>query len=323
MRLLRLLLLLIFWSFATSLKAQLIPMSGIFNLDQGCFFEDSCSYISIGSNISDSLWQIGTSANKSVFGAAFEGSKSMLTDTSGPYPVNSDASFTYRFANAFNWGGIVLSFRHWYETDSLKDGGNIEVSFDDGASWKDVYDDSSFLYTISDTLLSENLYTSQDTLFDGKRGFTGSSGGWIQTRIQWVFYLPLRLSEINSEWDVLFRFHFRSDSIPETRDGWMIDQIEASFVDVGGGIENMQNSSLQLYPNPAKNNLTISAPFQWQSTIEATIYSLDGRKVMEETIRSDSKQLSLKLKETLQPGAYILHLNDGKHSQQQRFVINE
>ena len=74
---------------------------------------------------------------------------------------------------------------------------------------------------------------------------------------------------------VLFRFSYMTDSIDIDRDGWIIDDIVC--MDYWESTTELQNNSMiSVYPNPARNNLTISSGLDLETV---SIYTLDGQQV--------------------------------------------
>jgi hypothetical protein len=142
------------------------------------------------------------------------------------YPSGNNSSFTMTAAlEPFSWSPVFfLQFYQAFDTDTLRDGGYLEVSWDYGSTWINVFDDWMMPVTIE--IYDPQWYPMQaDTLFNGQRGFSGRSnrtGGhpqWFFTSICWT---NIGFIEVDT---LKFRFNFVSDTIPEQRDGWMIDQI--------------------------------------------------------------------------------------------------
>ena len=104
-------------------------------------------------------------------------------------------------------GGGNLSFQHYYDTESSTyayDGGNIQISTDDGENWEIIYPDGGYP---ADSV----------TGLDSEPGYYGNSDGWVQASFD--------LSNFSGE-DVIFRFRFGSDSVIDTYEGWYFDDVQ-------------------------------------------------------------------------------------------------
>ncbi|MEA1897486.1 MAG: hypothetical protein U9N53_07460, partial [Bacteroidota bacterium] len=81
----------------------------------------------------DNIWQIGES-HKTIFGPAGTPPNSIMTDTINPYPINNHSIFQYLITKPENMQDncislISLSLYHKIHTDTLKDGGFIDISY--------------------------------------------------------------------------------------------------------------------------------------------------------------------------------------------------
>ena len=119
----------------------------------------------------------------------------------------------------------IFSFWQWYIIQFHRDGGNVSISTDNGATWTIIepvggYDDNSV------------------NGLDGRPGFTGSSGGWVQA----IF----NLDGITTGTIFKIRFRFGSDGAIRYP-GWYID-------DVGG-------TGLRPYPSYDAAAVNIEAPY--------------------------------------------------------------
>ena len=95
----------------------------------------------------------------------------------------------------------VLEFYQWYNIEDYYDGGNVQISTNNGTTW---------------TLITpEGGYPSSNIYALNQAGYTNTSGGWVQARFDLTSY---------ADRDVLFRWRFASDSYV-TEDGWYIDDV--------------------------------------------------------------------------------------------------
>lgn len=199
---------------------------------------DLANYIYVDTTQTNNLWQIGT-PSKSLFNSAHSPQLALLTDTLNTYPNATQNSFEFVIITD---DFTSIDFWHRYDTDSLKDGGIVEVSTDGGLTWTNI---------IMDTITGfffDNFYSANDTIasFNMQPGFTGSSSGWIKSRIM----------KSGGMWYYRFRFTFSSDTIDNNRDGWMIDDFD--YICMGTSIEETEiNAMIKLYPSPAIDQFTI------------------------------------------------------------------
>ncbi len=119
------LFILIFLGFS-KINAQILPFLGIYNIDS-CKFESACKYVSFSSD-SNNIWQLGK-PNKVFFDSAYSGTNAIITDTINSYSVTNHSYFDIKIPSNswFQLGNRIISFKHKFDTDSLKDGGYIEA----------------------------------------------------------------------------------------------------------------------------------------------------------------------------------------------------
>jgi len=120
------------------------------------------------------------------------------------------ADMTLTTTNAYNLTNVsTLSFWHFYSTESGYDGGVVEMSTNNGATWIDLYP-----YMIQNPC---NAVIAPDagTGITNRRAFTGSSNGFIQTVVN--------LSTFAGS-SAKFRFRFVTDNGTAVL-GWYVDDI--------------------------------------------------------------------------------------------------
>lgn len=256
---------------SVSLSAQINPYNGIYDLDS-CHFETPCSWILIH-NDTDNIWQIGT-PQKPFFDTAYSPANALVTDTVHAYASSNSSFFDIPVPTDLVYTNLILSFKHRFQTDSLSDGGYIEISYDEGATWRNVIQDTLMPFAFN----SENLYTSSDMLLGGVNGFSGTSDGWITTRIQWIWGMPAK----GTESEITIRFHFISDSVQTNKAGWMIDNILLSQANIPGGISDLHYSgiSIKIAPNPADYFINLSMEEQKApGPYTLTVFNVLGQEV--------------------------------------------
>lgn len=240
--------------FNVNLKAQLgeIPMDTV-------DFESVCDYIAIDTS-AQNIWQIGI-PNKIVFNSANSLPNAIVTDTINNYPINNHSYFDLYLGNFNNtWYpySMFFEFKHKIDSDTLKDGGYITVSYDMGQTWVNIINDSLF-WGNSPQFSISTLYSNTDTLFNHEKGFSGTTNGWESVNFGW-FVPPTKKSGNTIPGDtMIIRFNFISDSIDTQKEGWLIDDIRLYAVDMGGKIGSKDNlKTISVFPNPSSDKMIIS-----------------------------------------------------------------
>ena len=241
-----------------------------------CIFKNHCNIINIDTSASN-LWQIGQPL-KNYFDTAYIGTKSLLTDTINPYPAGNYSVFEIDM-NDFSklgFGAIyILEFTHKIDTDTLKDGGIIEIFYDYNIGWENILDTTEGWSVIN--YYNYNMYKESDTLFNGEKGFSGKND-WITSGVIFDTY-----QDCCSGDNLKFRFTFISDSIDNPKDGWMIDNVkihEHAWIWSVKEIFKSKNP-LKVYPNPATNSVTVELDDDNNKIYDAHLFDLAGKKVRE------------------------------------------
>lgn len=282
--------------------SQIDPHNGIYDIDS-CHFESICPMVQFDS-INQGIWQIGK-PSKIYFDSAFSPVNAIVTDTLNNYPVSNHSYFDLAVPNWYG-AGIIVSFRHKFDTDTLTDGGYIEVSYDDEGVWTNIINENIAHGPIGFNV--ENLYTSQDTLADGVPGFSGNSQGWVHTRVQWIWLYWLK----NYPPDTLrLRFHFVSDSIQTNKDGWMIDNILVSYADQDSSVDEpvFSQNDIKIAPNPVGSFACINLSESSGDFLTVSIFNSWGQKVKRCRIIS-SREFRIDTSELTQ-GIYFVQIENG------------
>ncbi len=242
-------------------------------------FDTAYHYINIDTS-SHNLWQVGT-PHKTYFNSAYSSAKAIVTDTVNDYPVNNYSYFDL-YIGSFNFPlgypyDIFIDFWHKFDTDTLKDGGYITVSWDKGLTWMNIINDSvygGYYYFGTPCYDGYNLYTATDTLYNGEYGFSGRSNGWVHTGFAWYIF-PVKLNPPDT---MILRFNFISDSINNPKEGWMIDSIRLFSIDLGSGIHNLLavNNTVKVFPNPFNSGTVISLNKTYE-TVKLEVYDMQGK----------------------------------------------
>jgi len=239
-------------------------------------FEEPYEYLQIDTS-SQNIWQIGE-PSKIFFDSAYSINSAIVTDTLNYYPLNNYSYFDLNIGSYnVDWypDDIFIEIKHKIDTDTLKDGGFITVSYDQGLTWMNIINDTVYGQATPswDNL---NLYNLYDTLYNGEFGFSGHSNGWITTMFSW-HYIPVK-NDIDVIGDTMIvRFNFISDSIENNKEGWMIDNIKLYSVDLGGGINDAKSLKFNIAPNPM-NEISI-IKLENYSEIQLSIFNIQGQLV--------------------------------------------
>jgi hypothetical protein len=285
------------------LCAQLDPFLGIVQID-ACDFTDTCAYVVIPEPAIN-LWVRGES-QKTILNHI---GKVMITDSVYTYPNGTNASFEIHWPTWDQYPmSLIMGFHHSMDSDSLLDGGIIEVSRDYGASWTNVIEDQTNML-----FLSNELYTSSDTLFTGEKGFSGTFNDRY-TEIEWVWMFPVKDLPTDT---MYYRFRFIGDAIDNAKEGWMISDITFSYADLGSGIEETPLFDFSFAPNPSNGQIQLNSSFDIQKAIVSDVnghvfaLELDGTK----KVLNNSG---------LSKGIYFLQLqtSDNRWSQVKRLIID-
>ncbi len=244
-------------------------------------FEEPYEYLKIDTS-SRNIWQIGE-PNKIFFDSAFSTNNAIVTDTLNNYPVNNYSFFDLYiglYNNPWYYFSNFIEIKHKFDTDTLKDGGYITVSYDNGQTWMNIIHDTSYTFGVppnQENWFLEKLYSDTDTLFNGEYGFSGNSNGWITTKFSW-FDIPSSVKSLHSLGDtMIIRFNFISDNFETNNEGWMIDNIKLYSVDLGGGVDEIKPLEFSIYPNPMNQTTTIK--LNNYSKIELSILDIQGQIV--------------------------------------------
>jgi len=272
---------LILLSIAT--KAQI--KYGLFPIDSSTFSletTDSLSHNRWGKidTTNTHLWKIGKT-HKPFFASGFDSTTAIMTDTTSPYPVNANDWFVLKANHQFNF---MISFWHKYQTTKGHDGGIVEFSLDSGTTWQNVKGtcngDSSFGLG---GVFTDNFYSQKDTLLTGQQAFSGTSSGWQYSRFQFFSGYPVRLTkgtsscDFNSLYFIYIRFRFVSDSVPDTLDGWIIDNIKIRTDYYGGYVAPIGYNTLHVYPNPSAGGVFIFPELNDEKLAEIEITNALGQ----------------------------------------------
>lgn len=247
------------------------------------------------------IWQIGKPM-KTVFDSARSAPLALLTDTLNTYPVNNQSSYEFVI---FGDAVTEIVFWHRFELDSLYDGGKIDVSSDGGVTWTNVVSD-----TVNDLVLN-NFYATTDTIkaLNNEPGFTGTQG-WTQSIITRRYGMNF----------LRFRFTFASDSIDNSKDGWLIDDF--GFLWTVLGIEKTNPSAvIHIYPNPFTEGFTVAVHSNGETIELVRVYSIHGSLIS--TSEPNDKRAEVSLAGVL-AGIYLVEVwTSGGHVLRRKVIARK
>ncbi len=242
----------------------------------GGWLTDSINPWVIDDDNPENIWQIGK-PYKTAFDTAYTVPNSIITDTINSYPPNNHSSFQFLITKS-EWAKnrcistLFLYFNHKYETDTLYDGGVIDISYDNEENWINVLNDDNV-----DDIFFQNFYGIGDTINNGEFAFSGEYlNNWNNSGIEW-YWNDDKASNLDS---ITIRFNFISDGIDNNKAGWMIDNIYFLIEDYCTiGINDVENKSgTFIYPNPVTGISLLELP-ENDTDYYIQIYNLKGVEV--------------------------------------------
>jgi hypothetical protein len=273
------------------------------------YFDDASDSLHLDSIYPAGCWQVGT-PSKPVFTSAFSPGKALVTDTLLPYPENTTcyAEYTLIATNPSYLGRHIL----WVQ--------QRDMDSSTTAGWLEFYDPWMLQWhRFSTGLAGDEWYQQGIPLWtDSGYVFTGTSSGWetveAYSPCMFVFWQP---GTRTYEQYLHVRFAFQAGGNPDDRDGWMIDNVRAVVEVCFGGIEEEPSGELQVSPNPASEQVTISTTSMIGGPLHVELVGTDGRISLSRAL-DDDRVVDVRS----QPeGLYLIRLNDGKQERTQRLVI--
>jgi len=291
-------------------------------------FEEPCFYLKIDTSATN-IWQIGQ-PQKFFFNQSFSLPNAIVTDTLNNYPLNNYSYFDLIIDEnsfpSYAWQ-MFFEFKHKVNSDTLRDGGYITISYDKGQTFNNIINETEQNYFVTPTNNNGwfdeyklNMYNEQDTLFNGEFGFSGKTE-WITTKFAW-YNIPCKNVQNKIILDTIFiRFNFISDNINNIKDGWMIDNIRLYKVDLGGDIKTLSNPKHSvIQTNPIKDKSLIIFDKKYKNIV-LEVYNIIGKNFRTELIRNKKRYIFYK--NTLPKGIYFIKLYyNNKFSETHKIIIS-
>ncbi|NOU20054.1 MAG: T9SS type A sorting domain-containing protein [Bacteroidales bacterium] len=235
-------------------------------------FRPLCNWIKIN-NPESNTWEIGQ-PNKGVFNSTHSGKLGIITDSTSMYKNNLNDYFSITIPYSDNqFGEGTLSFYHKYQTDTLIDGGIIEVSYNNGIDWKNIRDDKNHVMT-------NFIGLYNDTIKGGKYGFSGNSKGWQYAEFHWVWIMRTKGSTPENYDKSILRFRFISDNVNTNKEGWLIDDIVFRGYDISGKVSEFKDNQIKVFPNPTTGKIFFNYPDKYNLNIKIDIIDINGRIIL-------------------------------------------
>ena len=222
----------------------------------------------VDTTVIGNAWQMGQ-PSKIFFDSAHFSLRALVTDSAGPIAPNTRS--TVYMTVLRDQGFIQVFYYQMMDSDTLLEGGTVEVSLDGGLTWGNVLDSAYLMPYGAKPMFTGMFYSQQDTVAAlGGPGFSGHSDGWEWKEFG-IFYQDAPFT-----WDTIrLRFVFTSDSISNGREGWMIDDIQVLF-NHAGTVEIDPGQAL-VFPNPFDAHLSVSAGYGQQVVLK--VFDISGRCV--------------------------------------------
>jgi hypothetical protein len=175
-----------------------------------------------------SSWEYGKPSG-SIITEAASGIRAWVTKLAGNYNDNEDS---WLMSPCFDFSGIdypVFECKLFTFTEYNKDGAVMEYSLDNGQTWSRLGNKGD------GEAYSWNWFNSDSIeALSGKQGWTGSTSGWVTSRIL------LDTAVFRNVSGVKFRFHFASDSV-NRQEGIGVDDIRIYDAPRDAGVVSIES----------------------------------------------------------------------------------
>ena len=219
-------------------------------------------------------------------------------------------------------GNIRMAFNHYVAMEDSWDGGNIKYNIN-GSGWT-LLPNSAFLYngynkplnTITDEGVNDNPMA-------GENSFSGSDGGSISG--SWGQSL-INLSdigngvEVNPGDGIEFRWELGTDGCNGLI-GWYIDEIYVFSCNTNLSVNDIDNDTFLIYPNPNYGTFTIKTNSLTENDIDVFIFDITGREVFKKCYTNTNRLDEEIILNSVQRGVYLIKINSGKQTEIKKIII--
>ncbi|HOS17230.1 MAG TPA: T9SS type A sorting domain-containing protein [Bacteroidales bacterium] len=269
------------------------------------------SCISIPDSLNN-IWKVAI-PEKAYFDTGYSDSIAILTDSMDYYANNCNDYFTISIS-AYGYtiiGEGILSFYHKFDTDTLLDGGVIEISYDEGNTWINIKDNGV-------GMSSEFIGLYEDTISGGVYGFSGKSDGWQYVELYWHWNAITGVKSGSRFYEnPILRFRFVSDDQQTNKEGWMIDDLIFRAYAPIGDVKEFNDNDLQIFPNPVVDYITIRSKSQTLDGFLFTLYDMYGKIIKQMQVEREWIDLS-----DVHQGVYICKLQKENRIMIKKLVKN-
>lgn len=245
---------------------------------------------------SSTKWQIGK-PQKTVLDSAYSFPNAIMTDTLQTYTTNDTATFIIRVIDtlecySINTAFFDLSFRTQLHTDSLQDYGIISYSTD-SVNWNPITSNCNNVY------LGNIIFNCDSSYLTGNR-----HEDWMLIRSNES--LPEVCGDLTWISDtVYFRFQFISDSIDNSKDGWVIDDIQIGLWSFFLDVELIPQENYFISPNPSSDYIYISSTSNTVPIKSYKVFDTYGRMILSSEYTPNNPVIDIR---SLAPGIYFLRI---------------
>jgi hypothetical protein len=232
-----------------------------------------------------------------------------ITDTvnllTGKKLSHLDFAFPYPERQADNYH---ISIKHKFDFDSLS-GGSIFISTDGGEKYYPIWSDTGYF---SPNWWHQGLYEKSNLLFNGEAGFSGKSNNWVQTELNFTYFILVKKPELRP---IAIRFVYQASDSSKAHEGWMIEEVKLGREYRNGAVSDViAENPLRLYPNPTSTELHINTPENGY----LRFMNQQGEVIWQDACLAGEQQLNLP---TLSNGLYYVEFVSDRHQFTNKIVI--
>ena len=245
----------------------------------------------------------------------------------------SDQLLTTSAIHLLDTGNPALTFWHRYLTEREWDGGVVEISTDDGASWTDLGNQMVL------NGYNGDIRVNPASPISGRPAFNGSSGGYLQTIID--------LSDFAGQ-EVRIRFRMACDEFVDA-DGWYIDNVlmvndfhtisnsacitsnnspdevcsEITSI-VTGTVTSTSDvdgqSGMTVFPNPAQDRVYLNFKNPLIGSAKINLLGIDGRMIANFKLANAASSLEMDVSK-FPAGVYMVQVITEEGISVQKVVV--